>query len=101
MVEFLALLVMSAVAVAGLAAGISFLAQIERRPALGWAAFLVGCFLLFWVLGLWEGAGMHAWGVLGIAFVLLLAGAYVLLKLARRFWRQRQERRAGQERGGR
>lgn len=94
MVEFLALLVMSAVAVAGLAAGISFFAQIERRPALGWAAFLVGCFLLFWVLGLWEGAGMHAWGVLGIAFVLLLAGAYVLLKLARRFWRQRQERRA-------
>lgn len=94
MVEFLALLVMSAVAVAALAAGISFFAQIERRQALGWAAFLVGCFLLFWALGLWEGAGMHAWGVLGIAFVLLLAGAYVLLKLARRFWRQRQERRA-------
>ena len=98
MVEFLALLVMSAVAVAGLAAGISFFAQIERRPALGWAAFLVGCFLLFWVLGLWEGAGMHAWGVLAIAFVLLLAGAYVLLKLARRFWRQRQERRAASPR---
>ena len=98
MVEFLALLVMSAVAVAGLAAGISFFAQIERRPALGWAAFLVGCFLLFWELGLWEGAGMHAWGVLGIAFVLLLAGAYVLLKLARRFWRQRQERRAASPR---
>ena len=98
MVEFLALLVMSAVAVAGLAAGISFFAQIERRPALGWAAFLVGCFLLFWVLGLWEGAGMHAWGVLGIAFVLLLAGAYVLLKLARRFWRQRQDRRAASPR---
>ena len=98
MVEFLALLVMSAVAVAGLAAGISFFAQIERRPALGWAAFLVGCFLLFWVLGLWEGAGMHAWGVLGIAFVLLLAGAYVLLKVARRFWRKRQERRAASPR---
>ena len=44
-----------------------------------------------------EGAGMHAWGVLGIAFVLLLAGAYVLLKLARRFWRQRQERRAARD----
>lgn len=93
MVGFLAVLVMSAVAVLGLAAAINFFGQTGWRPALGWGAFLVGCFLFFWVLGLWEGASLHAWGVLGFAFLLILAGGWVLLRVARRIRQARLERR--------
>lgn len=93
MVGFLAVLLMSAVAVLGLAAAINFFGQTGRRPALGWAAFLVGCFLFFWVLGLWEGASLHAWGVLGFAFILILAGGWVLLRVARHIRQTRRERR--------
>lgn len=93
MVGFLAVLLMSAVAVLGLAAAINFFGQTGRRPALGWGAFLVGCFLFFWVLGLWEGASLHAWGVLAFAFLLILAGGWVLLRVARRIRQARRERR--------
>lgn len=93
MLGFLAVLVMSAVAVLGLGAAIDFFGQTGRRAGLGWGAFLVGCFLFFWVLGLWEGASLHAWGVLGFAFLLILAGGWVLLRVARRIRQVRRERR--------
>lgn len=93
MIEFLALLLMSAVAVLGLGAGINFFAQTGFRRGCAWGAFLVGCILFFWVLGLWEGAGMHAWGVLGFAFILVLIGGWVALRMTLHMLRRHRERR--------
>ncbi len=99
MIELLSLLLMSAVSILGLGAAINFFAQTGFRRGCGWGTFLVGCFLFFWVLGLWEGVGLHAWGVLGFAFILILVGGWVVLRMVLHMLRLRRERRQQEKRG--
>lgn len=81
-------------ACAGAAAGaINFFWETGFRRALGYGCFFSGVFLLFWASGLWEGASRHSWGVLGPAFLLMLAGAWLALQLGLFLWRWRESRR--------
>lgn len=89
---FLALGALWLAAACALAGAINFFWETGFRRAFGYGAFLAGVFLLFWASGLWVGASRHSWGVLGPAFMLMLAGAWLVVRLALWF-RHRRERR--------
>lgn len=95
MPEFSLLLALGALwlaAACAVAGAINFFWETGFRRAFGYGAFLAGVFLLFWASGLWVGASRHSWGVLGPAFVLMLAGAWLVVRLAVRFWNWRTRR---------
>lgn len=94
---FLALGALWLAAACALAGAINFFWETGFRRAFGYGAFLAGVFLLFWASGLWVGASRHSWGVLGPAFVLMLAGAWLVVWLALWFRRRRGRRDAPDE----
>ena len=88
MPEFLALLAMAAVAAFSVASAINFFARTGFKRAMGYAAYVVCIFLLFWLSGLWVGASKHSWGVLAPLFLLFMACGWCLVSLCQRLWKK-------------
>lgn len=81
MIEFIAILAMGLVALAGLTRAASYFWRIDTKRALGYSAFVLLVFCIFWLSGLWETESRHSWGSLTPIFFLIIVcvGAAVLI----------------------
>lgn len=80
MTEFIALFLICLVASLGAAVFIHYFWRIRLARALGYAAFFVAMFLVFWASGLWVNASRHSWGVLAPIFALFMVLGWICLK---------------------
>ena len=84
MIEFIAILAMGLVALAGLTCAARYFWRIDTKRALGYAAFALLVFCIFWLSGLWETESRHSWGSLTPIFFLIMAASGAVVLIVRR-----------------
>lgn len=95
MIPLVCVLLMSAVLALSLAAGINFFWRTGFSRALEPAGLVVAAVLAFWLSGVWEGSSRHSWGLLGPLLLLMLAGAWLALRMTRWIIRRHCEKGGG------
>lgn len=86
MAEFIAIVAVIFIAIIAITCAITFFWQIGPWSAMGYAAFMVAIFLVFWASGLWQNASRHSWGTLTPIFILMIGGGGALVLLGRFCW---------------
>lgn len=84
MAETFALFCISIAAIIGMACAIHYFWQCGPLKALGYAAFVVFVFLIFWASGLWVDASRHSWGPLTPVFAIIIVVSALAVGIALR-----------------
>lgn len=84
MTEFFVALCVGCVALFALAGAIRYFWRLDARRSYGYAGFVLLVFCVFWLSGVWEGAGRQSLGELTpVFFLIILCSAAVVLPLLR------------------